>query len=243
MSRKIATVTTVLLSLAASSAMAAPVYDIDNYGLILQEGEKADVTPYFQANINYGKISSVEWRGSKPLGDWNDSASERKSGYDLQLGLNNQLGGGYSIDTALYFTSLGKAKWSYGSFVTTTETDPDTGDVTEIVSEQGEGDSSLPIRGYGLKVAFGFPTTTNSTTSLIVGAGFMQSNMKLTDSNGVSSTEKVEGGQVSVGIGYRYKFNKSISWNINAENYILASGSTAKTDWLGVSSGLRFNFK
>lgn len=187
MSIKLATTTAVLLSLAASPLMAAPVYNIDNYGLVLQEKEKAFLAlqeeaflaPYFQANASFGRLSSIRFDDGLSSNDF----SESKPGYDLQLGLSH-LGGGFSVDTALYFSDLGKPK--------------------------NELDESLSIQSYGLKFAFGLPTTPKSTTSLILGAGFMKAKME---------TEKEEGGQVSVGLGYRYDFNKSISWNINAEHY------------------------
>lgn len=241
MSIKLATTTAVLLSLAASPLMAAPIYNIDNYGLVLQEKEKASLSPYFQANANLGKLSSIDWDGGPPLGDFSNSESKIKSGYDLQLGLNNHLGGGYSVDTALYFSGLGKAKSSHGSLAYETLVDPETGEETTIENRLDAGTSTLSVRGYGLKFAFGFPTTPKSTTSLILGVGFIKTDMKTVSAGGVKSSEKEEGGQVSVGLGYRYDFNKSISWNINAEHYLLDS-ETTKAKWLGLTTGLRFYF-
>src|SRR5690554_5618026 len=99
MSIKLATTTAVLLSLAASPLMAETIYGIDNYGLI----EKFSLVPYFQANASLGKLSTSDWDEEPPLGDFTDSASDIKPGYDLQLGLNHS-GGGYTVDTALYYS-------------------------------------------------------------------------------------------------------------------------------------------
>lgn len=233
MSIKLATTTAVLLSLAASPLMAAPIYNIDNYGLVLQEGEKASLTPYFQANASFGKLRSVDG------GSLKDGFGKIKPGYDFQLGLNH-LGGGYSVDTALYFSDLGKPKSSYSDFERIV--DPVTGDITMTGSELNE---SLSIQSYGLKFAFGFPVTPKSTTSLILGAGFMKAKIKTVENDGSELIKETENlakeGQISVGLGYRYDFNESISWNINAEHYWLGS-ETPKVKWLGLNTGLRFYF-
>jgi|SRR5690554_835689 len=224
MSIKLATTTAVLLSLAASPLMAAPIYNIDNYGLVLQEGEKASLTPYFQANASFGKLYSVDG------GSLKDDFRKIKPGYDLQLGLNH-LGGGYSVDTALYFSHLGKPKSSYSYYEEATETELHTS-------------TSISGQSYGLKFAFGFPVTPKSTTSLILGAGFIKAKVKTVENYGskrFKETEKGKDGQISVGLGYRYDFNKSISWNINAEHYWLGS-ETPKLKWLGLNTGLRFYF-
>lgn len=225
----------------ATPVLAAPVYSTKDYGLVLHEKDSVSIAPFLQLNAGYGKLSKSKWDSmADALGFDDQSKSKNGSAYDIQLGLNGDLGGGYSMDVSLYYARLGNAKIDYSS--TTSITDPVNGEVTTNTVDTGS--ASIPIKSYGLKTSFNIPATEKSSFSVVVGAGFMKSKASIKDMvNNKSHSEKLEGGQVLAGIGYAYRFNDTVAWNINYEHYFLATGSDLKTSWDGVNTGLRFYFK
>lgn len=219
--------------LTGTTAWAGPVYNTSDYGIVFNKGENVVITPFLQVNANYGQLSGVSGNLRPNTGYVRKSPTSEAVGFDVQLGLNSQLGSRYSIDTALYYSRLGKAKGDYT--LTQNVVDDITGDIITTVDKTN---LSVPIKGQGIKVGLNIPVADKSFVTPFVGMGYVSQRATV-----FGERQRVEGGQASVGAGYSYNFNQTIAWNINVEHFLMASGSEIKTSWTGVNSGLRFYFR
>lgn len=184
------------------SAHAAPVYSVNEYGLVAHKDKVVEVAPYVGAFVGYGL---------HPEGIT----------YEAQLGLNSLSPNGYSVDVGLYHAVLASVGGAgqVASFGTMTE--------------------KLPVKGYGLKSSFNIPFAEKSQFSVTIGSGFVYSGVRTVEFGKVD----VEGAQVSMGLGYGYRFSKNVTLGANYDHYFLSAGIDAGKSWDSLGLGVKFLFK